>query len=643
MKSNLIGKGTKQAETVFAARFFFFALAAALVFLLLFTLLDNTKAHAASEETWQAHEGQMITSKSIEGPNRFGTNESIVREAYPSGASVVILASGSNYPDALSGATLSGVLDAPIVLVNATEIPANTKTLLSQLGYSEVIVLGGTNAVSDAVLKEAVSYGNAATAKRLAGENRYETNACIFSYLKETLGIEVSEELILATGKNFPDALSVSGYATWAQAPIVLCNEDGVNPYFAQELAAFTGTVTICGGDAVVSPRAESTFSEARLVHRLSGATRFETSHAIARYVISKGMQQTNVVIATGHSFPDALSGAQLAAKYAVPLFLVDGTNQSPEVPEALYSYLNDRAAIITALTYLGGTSAISQQKRESIKDCLDLWRATFRNDFGYTHTTTHLSGETPVVPKDCPSFISEEIYDYTFLNWDKGVAPLYSDVVINAVYSRSPAKLTPEQIADKYRDQYGIITDMRANLDHGDKPAQYQKYIMIHDTEGNSHPANIISWWASNGNFVAAHFIIGKDGSIWQCVPVNRIAHHAGYGNIGKNELYGIYEDGRDDMRGTQSIGWAHPDYAMNAWSIGIELVHVGGEGSYPKEQLLALDKLIAYLDLVYTDSPYGNAGIIIDHKDWRSSNSDTSPEFAGYLQNYKTKRTHE
>ena len=183
------------------------------------------------------------------------------------------------------------------------------------------------------------------------------------------------------------------------------------------------------------------------------------------------------------------------------------------------------------------------------------------------------------------------------------------------------------------------ITEDMREGLDHGEKGAKYQKYIVLHDTEGEGEPSGVIEYWDGTDTYVGAHFVIGKDGSIWQCVPMDRIAHHAGYGDAGHNELYEIEEDGRDDMRGTSPIGdWA-PDYGMNAWSIGIEMIHVGGSGSYPEEQLDALDNLIAYIDAYYG----GDAGKIIDHKAWRSGNSDTSPEFADYLANYQDHRTHD
>ena len=74
-----------------------------------------------------------------------------------------------------------------------------------------------------------------------------------------------------------------------------------------------------------------------------------------------------------------------------------------------------------------------------------------------------------------------------------------------------------------------------------------------------------------------------------------------------------------------------------MNSYSIGIEMVHVGGEGDYPEAQLKALDKLIEYID-----GYYGFNSEIIDHKAWRRGNSDTSPEFEKYLKNYKKFRKH-
>lgn len=191
---------------------------------------------------------------------------------------------------------------------------------------------------------------------------------------------------------------------------------------------------------------------------------------------------------------------------------------------------------------------------------------------------------------------------------------------------------------ADELRESLGITEDYRASFDHGEKSAAHQKYIVLHDTESDAPPGNIVNYWDSSGNFVAAHFVVGKDGSIVQCVSLDRIAHHAGFGDTGHNALYGTEDESRDDKRGSNPIGSWAADYGMNSYSVGIELVHVGGKDGYPEEQLQTLDKLIAYIDAYY-----GFESRIIDHKAWRSGNSDTSPEFAAYLDSYQSTRTHD
>ena len=186
-------------------------------------------------------------------------------------------------------------------------------------------------------------------------------------------------------------------------------------------------------------------------------------------------------------------------------------------------------------------------------------------------------------------------------------------------------------------RSALNITEDYRSSFVHGEKGADCQKYIMLHDTEGENNAASVISGWDNNGKLVAAHFVVNKDGTIWQCVPLDKIAHHAGFGDTGHNASFGVSDESRDDKAGTVSIGSSFADYGMNSYSVGIEMVHVGGSGSYPEEQLVALDGLIAYIDAYF-----GFESEITDHKAWRSGNSDTSAEFATYLQNYKTSRHH-
>ncbi len=213
------------------------------------------------------------------------------------------------------------------------------------------------------------------------------------------------------------------------------------------------------------------------------------------------------------------------------------------------------------------------------------------------------------------------------------GSGQLAEKISVAASAVTLPERPDPE----KMRAELGIIEDYRPEFNHGEKTAEHQRYIVLHDTEGEGDPQSVVDFWAGNGNLVAAHFIVGKDGTIVQCVPLDAIAHHVGFGDAGHNASFGVEDESRDDKLGTVPIGSWAPDYGMNSYSIGIEMVHVGGSGDYPQEQLEAVDALIAYIDAYY-----GFESEIIDHKAWRSGNSDTSPEFAPYFENYKDHRTH-
>lgn len=225
----------------------------------------------------------------------------------------------------------------------------------------------------------------------------------------------------------------------------------------------------------------------------------------------------------------------------------------------------------------------------------------------------------------------------------DKGVDEGSSDSTegVNSQEESSENEASKEKSAadaEALRAELDITEDYRDSFVHGEKGSEYQKYIVLHDTEGDGDASSVIDYWDGNGAGVAAHFVVNKDGTIVQCVPLDSITHHAGFGDTGHNEKYGVEDESRDDKEGTTSIGSDFADYGMNSYSVGIEMVHVGGSGDYPKAQLEALDGLIAYIDAYY-----GFESTIIDHKAWRSGNSDTSAEFAEYFENYKDHRTHD
>ena len=195
---------------------------------------------------------------------------------------------------------------------------------------------------------------------------------------------------------------------------------------------------------------------------------------------------------------------------------------------------------------------------------------------------------------------------------------------------------------SDSSKDTSNInITKMLdSSFNHGTKARSNQKYIMLHDTEMSSDAKSVYQSWKNSGNGVAAHFVVDRDGTIIQTVDLDTISHHAGWGGPGNyDSKFGVgNNDGKgngDDLVKTQKLS-GYTSYGMNSYSVGIEMCHVNGE-SYPEAQLKSLDSLIAYID-----SYFGFKSKIIDHKEWRPSNSDTDTNFSTYLNNYKTSRHH-
>jgi putative cell wall-binding protein len=85
------------------------------------------------------------------GADRYLTAVDVSSKAFASAAKVY-LATGVNFPDALAGGSVAGIAGAPILLAQPTCIPASVNAEIDRLAPQQVIVLGGTSALSDAVV-----------------------------------------------------------------------------------------------------------------------------------------------------------------------------------------------------------------------------------------------------------------------------------------------------------------------------------------------------------------------------------------------------------------------------------------------------------------------------------------------------------
>lgn len=185
------------------------------------------------------------------GANRFETAAAISRATFSPGVRVAYLATGSSFPDALSGGAVAGRNGGPILLVTADAIPAATANELARLRPEHIIVLGGPGVVRDNVLYAAAGFSSRASASRLAGSDRFATSVAIS---QSTYGAAGSDTVFVATGRNFPDGLAGGPVAALVPGPILLVTPTQLPGGISAELQRLApDTVFVIGGTGAVS------------------------------------------------------------------------------------------------------------------------------------------------------------------------------------------------------------------------------------------------------------------------------------------------------------------------------------------------------------------------------------------------------
>jgi putative cell wall-binding protein len=267
-----------------------------------------------------------------DGEDRFETSVILSQAAYDKGASTVFIANGLNFPDALSAGPAASRERGPILLVAPGFIPESVKSELGRLAPEQIYIVGGTPSVSAAVEDELQQY---APVHRFSGADRFETSRLVAEHFWGD-DVATNRTAYLATGLNFPDALSSAPAAAHEWAPVVLVNGgaadlDEPTASLLEDLG-ITKTV-IAGGAPSVSEGIASDLRALPFIvesYRRSGDDRFETS--VDTNVGSFPLADT-MFLATGFGFPDALSGAALAGAWGAPVYLV----HHGCVPESVY------------------------------------------------------------------------------------------------------------------------------------------------------------------------------------------------------------------------------------------------------------------------------------------------------------------
>jgi putative cell wall-binding protein len=292
----------------------------------------------------------------VAGGDRYATAVALSRATYPAGAAVAYLARGDTFsPDALAAGPAAIVKGAPVLLTAACELPSVTADELVRLGAREVVVLGGTGAVCDAVAGAVGALATHPAVRRLAGADRYGTAAAIAA---DTFpgGAPLA---YLARGDTFsPDALVGGAAAGVEGAPVLLVAGCEVPPQTASALDALgVSRLVVLGGPQAVCDAAVAAVSPGRAVERVAGPDRYGTAAAVADRAFP-GPRATTVV-ARGDAFsPDALTAAPYAAGLGAPLVLA-AQCWAPPPPTRLVNGRDPRAVV-----FVGGAAALCDDIR---------------------------------------------------------------------------------------------------------------------------------------------------------------------------------------------------------------------------------------------------------------------------------------
>jgi putative cell wall-binding protein len=256
-----------------------------------------------------------------------------------------VLASGENFPDALSANYLAGRLGTGTLLTTPLGLSqATLLALLSSHTVTTVYITGGTAAVSQAVQDQidALHQQNNPALPlfitvRLGGADRYATNQLVNEYHFAV----TSTSVLLASGANWPDALSAGPIAVGKQMPLIITRGTTLGGQEMSQLSDFHPTnVVIAGGTLVVSQAIQDQLTAAGYtVLRLAGADRTQTAAAVATWATvgagatpgtpaitaPQGYSSSTTYISRGDFYADALAAGPVAGKN-LNLILLSGS-----------------------------------------------------------------------------------------------------------------------------------------------------------------------------------------------------------------------------------------------------------------------------------------------------------------------------
>lgn len=374
----------------------------------------------------------------LAGATRYGTAAAISAEGAFADATTAILATGENFPDALAASGLAGSdSPAPILLTTTASLSEEALAALDDLGVTDVTVVGGTAAVSPAVVDTLEDEGF--TVDRVAGVDRYETAAAIAGETGTAADFNGLATAVIATGLNFPDALTGGTVAFVGGFPLLLTNT-GV-PAATETALGDLGIeqVIILGGTAAVPTSVEDELETltGNDAVRLAGVNRFGTAVEVAEFGLDEAMlDAATVLLAAGFNFPDALAGGPLGGELTAPILLMGS------LPAETEAFLDAHSDEIARLIALGGTAAIS----EADLDAAEAAAETVGNDVTPAPATFTSGPELTAVEFVTQATSTTASYRFTFDKVVTGITPVAASFHLYNNTSNTPFNGTAAQ-----------------------------------------------------------------------------------------------------------------------------------------------------------------------------------------------------
>ena len=264
-------------------------------------------------------------------------------------AGAVVLARSDDFADALVGTTFAAAKNAPLLFANGAVLTAATTAEIQRVlpVGGTVYLLGGTSAIPAAVATTITTLGYVPV--RYAGTDRFGTALAVADALNDP------STVVLATGFNFPDALAAGPGAAHLHGVVLLTDGASLTPAVQAYLTAHPGTVYASGGPAAAADRAATP---------LVGADRYATAAVLAGALFTG---PTDVGVASGTVFPDALTGGSFQAHAGGPIVLSDPAT----LPTSTGSYLTTSDTTIVTTNLFGGTAALSVSVATAIATAL--------------------------------------------------------------------------------------------------------------------------------------------------------------------------------------------------------------------------------------------------------------------------------